>query len=216
MATATLLRDDAGDRYAVASGDAAFRAALAELNFEEADGRFVRRFPPGSVTEATFERFQANLAPLLRQTARFEAAPWRDALLGTIRRLEGAGIDWWLTGSAALAVRGLAVAPRDVDLVVSEADAPHLARAFEDAAIEPPVAVEGWFCRWWGRAWLGARVEWVGGVTESADEPEPTDFGPVAAGALSEIAGKAPWCVSRRSNCSVRYRFVEASTTVCD
>jgi hypothetical protein len=160
---------------------------LTELYFHVEDGRYVRRFPPDSVTEAIFARFQANLPSVLRQTARLEAAPWGDALRQTARRLDRAEVDWWLTGSAALAIRGLPVLPRDLDLVVSDADAPRVATAFEDAVIEPPVAVEGWFCRWWGRAWLGARVEWVGGVTEAADQPEPTDFGLVAAGALSEV-----------------------------
>jgi hypothetical protein len=59
--------------------------------------------------------------------------------------------------------------------------------AFEDALTEPAVEVEGWFCRWFGRAWLGARIEWVGGVTDAADRPEPSDFGLVAAAALSEV-----------------------------
>ncbi|MFL5962833.1 MAG: hypothetical protein ACJ757_08085 [Gaiellaceae bacterium] len=164
-----------------------FRLALVDLNFQVEDGRYVRRFPPNSVTQAIYARFQANLPPLLRQTARLELAPWGETLSETARRLNSAGVDWWLTGSAALAVRGLAVSPRDLDLVVSDADAPRVATAFEDALIEPPGAVEGWFCRWWGRAWLGARVEWVGGVTEAADRPEPTDFGLVAAAALSEV-----------------------------
>jgi hypothetical protein len=183
----TLVRDGESDRVAVECDDPAFGAALAELYFQAEAGRYVRRFPANSVTEAIFARFRASLLPLLRQTARLEPAPWGDALRETARRLDRAGADWWLTGSAALAVRGLPVSPRDLDLVVSDADAPRVAAAFEDAVIEPPVAVEGWFCRWWGRAWLGARIEWVGGVTEAADRPEPTDFGLVAARALSEV-----------------------------
>ncbi|HEY6052677.1 MAG TPA: hypothetical protein VIU86_02035 [Gaiellaceae bacterium] len=184
---ATLLRDGDSDGFALECDDPASGAALTELYFRLEEGRYVRRFPPGSVTDAIFARFEAALPSLLRQTARLEPAPWDDALHETARRLDDAGVDWWLTGSSALAVRGLAVSPRDLDLVVSEADAARAATAFEDALIEPAVAVEEWFCRWWGRAWLGARVEWVGGVTEAADRPEPTDFGPVAAAALSDV-----------------------------
>jgi hypothetical protein len=187
FAKATLLRDEESDRLAVECDHPAYRAALAELFFRVEGGYYVRSFPPNSVTEATYARFQATLQPLLRQTARVEPAPWSEALLEAIRRLDGAGVDWWLTGSAALAVRGISIAPRDLDLVVADADAPRVAAAFQDAVIEPPVAVQDWFCRWWGRAWLGARVEWVGGVTEAADEPEPTDFGLAAAAALTEV-----------------------------
>jgi hypothetical protein len=148
----------------------------------------VRRFPRGSLTDPIFARFETNLIPLLLQTARLEPAPWGDALRDVAARLDGAGVDWWLTGSAALAVRGIAVAPRDLDLVVAGADATDVARVLEDALIEPAVRVDDWFCHWWGRAWLGARVEWVGGVTEAADDPAPTDFGPAAAAALCAVA----------------------------
>jgi hypothetical protein len=217
-----LVRDEEGDRFAVTCDDPAFRGALAELYFDVEEDRYVRRFPSGSVTEAIYARFQASLVSLLRQTARLEPAPWDDALRETARRLNRAGVDWWLTGSAALAVRGLPIIPRDLDLVVSDADAPRVAAAFEDAVIEPPVAVEGWFCRWWGRAWLGARVEWVGGVTEAADEPEPTDFGLVAAAALSEVrwegqAIRIPSLalqreVSARRGLSDRVQLIDASS----
>jgi hypothetical protein len=89
-------------------------------------------------------------------------------------------------GHAALAVRGIPVVPRDLDLVVSDEGAAAAASAFDDALIEPAVAVEGWFCRWWGRAWIGARVEWAGGVTNAADEPLPTDFGLVATASFGD------------------------------
>lgn len=225
LTVATLLRDEDGDRLAVECDDPAFRAALAELYFHVEDGRYVRRFPSHSVTDAIYARFQANLRPLLRQTARIERAPWDDALREAARRLERAELDWWLTGSAALAVRGLPVSPRDLDLVVSDGDAPRVATAFEDAVIEPPVAVEGWFCRWWGRAWLGARVEWVGGVTEAADEPEPTDFGLVAAAALEEVRWEGrviripplelQRAVSARRGLSDRVQLIDLSSRAC-
>jgi hypothetical protein len=159
--------------------------ALGDLFFQEDGGNYVRRFPPGSVSAAIFARLEASLEPMLRQTARLDVAPFEDALRATVERL--AGVDWWLTGSGALALRGIAVSPRDIDLVVADEDAARVAAAFDDALIEPAVAVQGWFCRWWGRAWLGARVEWVGGVTDAADQPEPTDFGPTAAAALEEV-----------------------------
>lgn len=123
LTIAILVRDEESDRLAVECDCPAFGAALSELYFQAEDGRYVRRFPPNSVTETVFARFQANLLPLLRQTARLDPAPWGDALRETARRLDRAGVDWWLTGSAALAVRGLPVSPRDLDLVVSDADA---------------------------------------------------------------------------------------------
>jgi hypothetical protein len=189
MVGASCLRDADGDCLVVDTDEPEFRLALNELFFEERNGRHSKRFPPGTLSDAIFRRFEFHLEPLLRQTARLERAPWELALREAARRLDDAGVEWWLTGSAALAVRGIDVLPRDLDLVVPDEGAAAAAIAFHDALIEPAVAVEGWFCRWWGRAWVGARVEWVGGITEAADEPLPTDFGLVAAAALDRV----PW-----------------------
>jgi hypothetical protein len=188
MVEASCLRDADGDHLVVETDGPAFRVALAELLFEEQTGRHVKHFPTGTLTDSIFQRFEAQLEALLRQTARLEPVPWQNALREAVRRLDDGGVEWWLTGSAALAVRGIPAVPRDLDLVVSDHGAAGAATALHDVLIEPAVPVEGWFCRWWGRAWIGARVEWVGGVTETADEPLPTDFGPVAASSLERIA----------------------------
>jgi hypothetical protein len=188
MVEASCLRNADGDHLVVETDEPAFGVALNELFFEEQDGRHVKHFPRGTLTDEIFRRFGAQLEALLRQTACLEPVPWQNALREVARRLDDGGVEWWLTGSAALAVRGIPVVPRDLDLVVSDDGAAGAATALHDVLIEPAVPVEGWFCRWWGRAWIGARVEWVGGVTETADEPLPTDFGPVAASSLERIA----------------------------
>jgi hypothetical protein len=72
-------------------------------------------------------------------------------------------------------------------LVIAQESVPAAIEAFEGAAIEPAIPASDWFCRWWGRAWFGARVEWVGGVTDLADQPLPTDFGPIAASRLEQV-----------------------------
>jgi hypothetical protein len=188
MLEASCLREADGDCLVVETDDVAYRVALIELFFEEQNGRHVKCFPAGTLSDEIFRRFEFHLDALLRQTARLEPAPWQRALSETAVRLDDAGVEWWLTGSAALAVRGIPVDPRDLDLVVSDDEgAAATATAFGDALIEPAVPVESWFCRWWGRAWIGARVEWVGGVSDAADEPLPTDFGLVAAASLETI-----------------------------
>jgi hypothetical protein len=175
------------DHVVVRCDDAALGQALVDLYFSRDGDRYVKRFPAGSFTDGMLDRFREALVPLLRQTARLDPVPWREALRDAIRRLDGAGIDWWLAGSAALGARGLQVEPRDIDLVISEADVSRAADAFEDVLIEPAVETDGWIARWFGRAWLGARVEWVAGVSRAVDEPVPSDFGPAAAAALTQI-----------------------------
>jgi hypothetical protein len=106
--------------------------------------------------------------------------PWQRALETFLRLVEGRPIAWWLVGSAALSVRGLDVAPGDLDLVVDDASARPLGDALLDYLIEPVVPVHGWVCNWFGRSFPGACLEWVGGVDGRADTPQVSDFGPAA------------------------------------
>lgn len=162
--------------------------ALQKLVWEPRDGGWLKSFhgPVPEQAERAFANIPYLFEPMLRQCLG-TPVPWVAALAAVCRRLEGSGVDWWLCGSAALAVRGIAVAPGDLDLVVADADAVAMGGLLADGLIEP-VCRAGWpISTWWGRAFLHARVEWVGGVTAAADEPEVTDYGPAAAARLQVV-----------------------------
>ncbi len=165
-------------------------AALETLAWEPREGGGWVRFFPCPVPEqaaCAFANIQHLLEPVLCQCQGTTAVPWEAALDEVCGRLESGGVDWWLCGSAALAVRGVAVVPRDLDLVVADADAVAVGGLLADGLIEP-VCPAGWpVSKWWGRAFLHARVEWVGGVTPAADEPQVTDHGPTAANRLQVL-----------------------------
>lgn len=164
-------------------------AALETLVREARDGGWAKSFrcPVPEQAARAFANIHYLLEPLLRQCLGMTAVPWQAALEMVCRRLETSGVDWWLCGSAALAVRDIAVVPRDLDLVVADADAVATGGLLADGLIEP-VCLAGWpISKWWGRAFLHARVEWVGGVTAAADEPQVTDHGPAAAGSLQAV-----------------------------
>lgn len=168
--------------FVVTDLDDAGREAARHLNFAPVEDGVARGFPSASPhLDRIYDTFAQRADDLFAQRAGARPVPWEKALESVIRRVEGRPIDWWLVGSAALAVRGLAVTPRDVDLVVDDAGARHLGEALLDDLIEPVVPVEGWVCHWFGRAFPGALVEWVGGVDERADRPTPSDYGPTAA-----------------------------------
>jgi hypothetical protein len=177
-----------GSSFVVEDVPGELEAALVELGFSRDGACFRRSFPvdPPEVLR-THARFAEHLEELVLQTARLRPAPWDDALELLLQRIGGAGVDWWLTGSAALAVRAVRAAPRDLDLVTDDIGARLLAEHLADALVEPLQRTD-WFCRWWGRAFLEARVEWVGGVGPAADEPEPSDFGLLAAASLETVA----------------------------
>jgi len=180
-----------GDRaqFLVRTDEPGYRRVLAELLFAEEDGAFVRSFSadaPG--LHESYVRFKLTLEDVLAQAAGRRLPPWDDALDAVASRLSAQRCGWFLAGSAALAVRGIDIVPRDLDLVV--ADASRALRALGDIQIEP-VSLNragAWIARWFGRGFLHARVEWIAGVDPAIDVySSPNEFGPKAAARLETV-----------------------------
>jgi hypothetical protein len=179
----TIFKTDGALAYFIVTAiDPAYLEALEDLEFLPFEEGYARTFPSDSLhLVRSYENFALYAEELILQTARIQPVPWEQALLALLEKIQGHKIDWWLVGSTALAVRGLDVAPRDIDLSVADKDAHRLGDLLLDNLIEPVQPTPDWFCNWFGRAFLHARVEWVGGVDERADTPEVSDFGPTAA-----------------------------------
>lgn len=160
--------------------------AVDDLGFERMGAVAVRRFPAGAPYAAqAAARFEECAERMVYQAARVDTTPWRPALEDVLARAPADG--WFLAGSAALAVRGVAVEPRDIDLVALDAEScALLAWALEDVLVEPLVD-GGWLGERWFRAFSHARIECVGAPHASHDKPHPSDFGRFAAARLTTI-----------------------------
>lgn len=66
---------------------------------------------------------------------------------------------WWLYGSAASAVRGIDIAPGDIDVSVD--DALLAGDIFDDLLVTPILSLDQWAARHFGRALEGAIIEWL-------------------------------------------------------
>lgn len=179
----TLLRTE-GIRtsFIIADLVPAYSKVVQALDYEETTAGFAKTFPANTPhLVAIFERFSRCAEEMVLQAANVRPVRWQEALLAFLRRIEGKQVHWWLVGSAALAVRGLNVVPHDIDLCVDDAYAHPLGVLLEDCLIEPVQDASGWISHWFGRAFLHARIEWVGGVDEHVDDEEITDYGPIAA-----------------------------------
>jgi hypothetical protein len=180
-----------GDRaqFLVQTDEPGYRRALADLAFEEADDGFVRSFPADARgLHESYVRFKLTLGDVLDHAAGRRLPPWEDALDAVALRLHTARADWYLVGSAALAVRGIDVVPRDLDLVVDPASG--AIRALGDVQTEPVSNNRpgSWIARWFGRAFLHARVEWIAGVDPEIDVyASPNEYGPGAASRLETV-----------------------------
>jgi hypothetical protein len=177
----TELRRGGEDAFVIRTDETDFQSVLPTLAYAaEGKEEFVRRFSPSRLTPAIYERFSVCVPALLAHTARHERPPWESSLAQLHDLLAGDGIEWMLGGSAALAIRGVRVIPRDIDFTV--ADQPATARALSDWLIEPPIKFNGrWIAEWFGRAWDGTRIEWAAETRPDLDEHEWTsDIGPDA------------------------------------
>lgn len=134
-----------------------------------------------------FENFRRCIGDLLAQTADEQEVPWEHGLLEWLKRVDGHNLDWWLCGSTALAVRGARVRPRDIDINLADGDDYQAQELFLDYLIQPVRPMKGWVCNTFARAFPGTRLEWCGGVLESADRPTPGDTGPAAASRLETV-----------------------------
>ncbi len=185
------LRDTGGkSEFWAFDVDARFEATMSALAWERSGRAWLRRVAcPAEAAEPALANVNRFMLPLLRQAADLDPVPWQDALDEVCRRFASDGaVDWFLGGSAALAVRGAAVHPHDLDLIVSEADSVRVGDLLADGLLEPVAAGEWPLSIWWGRAFLHARVEWAGGMTAAADQPDVTDFGPTAESLLETVA----------------------------
>ena len=184
------LRKTAGEQtsFIVAEADPACLQALRDLEFTETVDGFAMSFPSASpLLDRAYDNFARDAEEMILQTARLRSVPWDHALEAFLSIVEDEAFSWWLVGSTALAVRGLDVIPRDIDLSVDNAGAQRLAELLADSIVQPVQATPNWFCDWFGRAFLHARIEWVGGVDARADDPEISDFGSTAASRMQTI-----------------------------
>jgi hypothetical protein len=168
--------------------DPVYHDAVRALVYQPMEGGFGKTYPtntPG--LDTIYDNFRRDAETMVLQAADASSIPWREGLHSFIEIVESHCIDWWVCGSSAMAVRGMDITPHDIDIVVSDADSVRLGEVLAKHMIEPVVPVEGWFCRWFGRAFLHIRIEWVGGVDESADTPNVSDFGPTAGSRLDTV-----------------------------
>jgi hypothetical protein len=175
--------------FIIADLDPAYHQAAHDLAYSPVPEGFAKTYPADTPhLDQIYRNFARYAEPMILQTAHVAPVPWEQALHAYLDDIAGTPITWWLGGSAALAVRGAPIVPRDFDLIVDDASAERLGQRLLQYLIEPVLPVHGWFCNWWGRAFLHARFEWVGGVDTRADQPEISDFGPAAAQRLETVS----------------------------
>jgi hypothetical protein len=187
-AVATALEErDGGVRFVICTDDRRCRDVLPGMGYQPAGDQFATRwFPRAADAARYYPRFAESVEPMLRQKLRLVPVPWEDALEEFVRRAEGSGLEWWVYGSAALAVRGLDVSPGDLDVNV---DDPWLAgRICDDLLVTPVERMSGWVAGTTGRTFNGAVLEWLSEPLAELDDPAaPCEQGPFVAPEIETV-----------------------------
>jgi hypothetical protein len=169
--------------------DAELAQAATELYYLPQGEGYYKCFPrDGADMDRIYAHWTRSVEEMLAQQALRHPAPWQKALRAFLARIQNEDLCWFLGGSGALAVRGLDITPRDIDLITDEAGAQRLAAILSDVLVEPLQRSEGWIADWFGRAFFHARIEWVGDVQNHVDDGAVTDFGPMAAAHLEAVS----------------------------
>ena len=174
--------------FLVSELDPPHQKAANDLGFVEVDEGFGRVFEANTPhLDQIFAHFASSAEEMILQASGVRSVPWDEALLSFLERTSGENVDWWLAGSAALAIRGIDVAPRDLDIITDGDGAQRLGEVMPEWLVEPVQESHGWIAGWFGRAFAHARIEWVGDVEKSVDERGPSDFGPSARARLQIV-----------------------------
>ncbi len=157
-----------GTDFVVTDIQTAAREELGDLDWlipgaEPRGEEFAFTYPPGTPhVDGSFANLSHSAPSVWRQHTGRARADWEGAFRRFLAVADGTGIEWAVIGGVALAIRGItaaAVTP-DVDIITTPAGARQLDDLLRDWLTSPTVDLPlfGWF----GRAFFGARVEWLG------------------------------------------------------
>lgn len=160
-----------------------------KMCFYQADGDcYIKTYPKKSKNiEKIKEHYYNNAEKMFSQLGYFSPIPWEEALYEFLKRVNGRGIDWWLTGSCAACLRGIKLNPHDVDIMINSKDVDRINEIFKGYIIEPIVDTNGWLTKDFGVIFLHARIDIASDPQACLDDPEPVDCGPYARENLEEI-----------------------------
>jgi len=109
----------------------------------------------------------------IKQQLKIIPAPWEKALDLFIAEIEKLGVDWYIHGSAAMALWGIDVVPKDVNIIIANySDFDRVRDHFCKYAIRPIERCENWIMSGLGEIFMEAVI----GISFHNKELEPYDM----------------------------------------
>ncbi|MDP5275478.1 nucleotidyltransferase domain-containing protein [Chengkuizengella axinellae] len=152
------------------------------------NGSYIKKYPSHLIhLKQIRNNYEKYAEEMFKQMGYFKKVFWKEAISNFIHMVDGHDIDWWLTGSCALCLRGIEVMPHDVDIILHAKDIEKINSIFHDYIVEPIVSMDDWVVDYFGVMFLNARIDLAFDPKKFVDVPVPADFGPFAMEHLEEI-----------------------------
>ena len=167
--------------FRISEFDAKYEDVLKMCFYSHDGDSYSKGFPKDTkYLDKIMTRFFDHAQEMFDQLGYFAPIPWERALLEFAKEVEDSDVNWWLTGSCAVCVRGTPLHPHDVDIMVDSDDVERISDIFSDYLIEPIIDTGGWVTKEFGVIFKHARIDIASESQAVLDEPEPIDCGPYA------------------------------------
>jgi len=146
------------------------RARLLDDLYWPVEHIYLKQFESRPDSETVAANFLEHGVESLEQILKLRPAPWEDALAALAGKLDGTGIRWYVHGSAAMALWGIDVAPRNLDIIFPDvSDFDRVREIFLAETIYPIERCDGWIMAGLGGLFLHANISLA--FHNAADEP---------------------------------------------
>ena len=126
----------------------------------QVDSTFIKTYDNVQDFEYCAENFTKFGELAIRQQLKILPAPWKKALAWFAAEIQPLGVDWFVHGSAAMALWGMDVAPKDVNVILPNAgDFDVVRNHFCKFAIRPIERCENWLMSGLGNLFAEALIE---------------------------------------------------------
>lgn len=177
--------------FRISDFDQKYENVLKMCFYAQEGDSYTKRYPKSARhLEKIMPYYQEHAQEMFDQVGYFAPIPWEKALFEFSQVMAAKSIDWWLTGSCAVCIRGIPLQPHDVDIMVESADVEKISDSFSDFLIEPIVDTNGWVTKEFGVIFRHARIDIASDPHATLDDPEPIDCGPYALANLEEVNWK--------------------------
>lgn len=170
--------------YTVIDPGSATEAMLTGMFYQCKDGRYSKSYPRDRLMFMhDVRQMERNYNAFIARELQPENRPIEDlrlALQWIAAEFQHAQIAWWLTGSAALYVRGIAVHPHDVDVMTFKTEIEKVRNAVFPHIVEPFHHVQDWVVKGFGVVDYHYRIDIAFEPEDWVDGQGSLDFGPYA------------------------------------